>query len=354
MKKNKGLLKFFVNFLIFSLVIWSLIGVSIPLIYDPVSHYIYTDSDWEGFNYVPEYNHSEWNVILDPHSHTFYSDGDLSPRQNLLWHMAMGFNAIVLTDHNTFEGIEEIKQIARAEFNDSIKVLAGMEWTTDRLHMNIILPPTVTAVEYETLVTFKSYSYTPTDEEIQEIITSTHALGGIIMVNHIPWSEDYCSNQPTREQLHSWGIDYIEVVNEEVYDLESYNFCLDNGLGMLASTDIHIPEPVYSWTTLNTTEFTEEAIFAQLLARQTGILFNGIASPYPIEHKINPGYIALLPLIRFGEIFESMYSSGMLGTQLAILFAYLYGIFFLVEGIKALVKKIIKIAKTKKTEKGSE
>ena len=123
---------------------------------------------------------------------------------------------------------------------------------------------------------------------------------------------------------------------------------------MLASTDMHIPEPVYSWTTLNTTEFTEEAIFAQLLARQTGILFNGIASPYPIEHKINPGYIALLPLIRFGEIFESMYSSGMLGTQLAILFAYLYGIFFLVEGIKALVKKIIKIVRTKKAEKKTE
>lgn len=354
MKKNKGLVKLFVNFLVFSLVIWAIIGVSIPLIYDPVPHYIYTDSDWEGFSYVPEYNHSEWNVILDPHSHTFYSDGDLSPRQNLLWHMAMGFNAIVLTDHNTFEGIEEIKQIARTEFNDSIKVLTGMEWTTDRLHMNVILPPTVTVEQYETLATFKSYSYTPTDEEIQEIITSTHALGGIIMVNHIPWSEDYCSNQPSRQQLADWGIDYIEVINEEVFDNESYYFCLDNGLGMLASTDMHIPEPVYSWSTLNVTEFTEEAIFAQLKARQTGMIFDGIPSPYPIEHEVNPGYLAVLPLIKFGEMFEDMYSSGMLGTQLIILFAYLYGIFFLVEGIRALVVIITQSVKKNKSEKGTE
>lgn len=352
--KTKGLIKLLVNFLIFTLVIWSLIGVSIPLIINPVAHYKYTDSDWEGFSYVPEYNQTEWNILLDPHSHTYYSDGDLSPRQNILWHISMGFNAMVLTDHNTFEGVEETREIARTEFNDTIKVFVGMEWTTDRLHMNIILPPDITAEEYEPLVTFNSYAYTPTDQEIQQIISSTHDLGGVIIVNHIPWSQDYCTNHPTSQQLADWGIDFIEVINEEVFDNESYYFCLDNGLGMLAGTDMHIPEPVYAWTTLNVTEFTEEAIFTQLKTRQTGMIFDGIASPYPIEHEVNPGYIALLPLIKFGGIFRDMYSSGMLGTQLGILFAYFYGIFFLIEGIRALVGKIIKIAKKKKSEMVTE
>ena len=216
MTKRKEVTRLLMNFLIFTLVIWAAIGAAIPLAFDPVSKYVYNDTDWDDFSFTPQYNHSEWNVLLDPHSHTYYSDGHLSPRQNILWHIAMGFNAMVLSDHNTFEGVEEIRNIARTEFNDSIKVFVGMEWTTDRIHMNIILPPDVTAEEYEALVTFSSYAYTPTDEEIQEIIDSTHDLGGVITVNHIPWSMDYTTNHPTRQQLFDWGIDNIEVIKEEI------------------------------------------------------------------------------------------------------------------------------------------
>ena len=354
MKKKKVGIKLLLNFLIFTLVIFAAIGISIPLIINPVSHYAYTDSDWDDFSYTPQYNHSEWNVLLDPHSHTYYSDGHLSPRQNLLWHLSMGFNAMVLTDHNTFEGVEEIRNIARTEYNDSIKVFVGMEWTTDRIHMNLILPPNATAEEYETLITFNSYAYTPTDDEIQEIIDLTHGLGGVITVNHIPWSMDFTTNHPTRQQLFNWGIDNIEVINEETFDNESYYFCLDNGLGMLAGTDMHTAEAVYSWTSLNVTEFTEEAIFAEIKARQTGLIFNGIASPYPIVHEINPAYIAVYPLTQFGLFFKSMYSSGMLGIQLSIFFAYLYGTFFLIAGIKALVRKIVDSSRKKKSEDDSE
>ncbi|MHA1401784.1 MAG: PHP domain-containing protein, partial [Candidatus Heimdallarchaeaceae archaeon] len=126
-------------------------------------------------------------MLLDGHSHTYYSDGYLSPKQNLLWHISMGFNAIVLTDHNTFDGVEEIRRIAREEFNDTIKVLRGFEWTTDRCHLNVILPPEVEPEEYESLVTFKSYSYTPTDAEIKQLIDQAHNIGALVVVNHILW-----------------------------------------------------------------------------------------------------------------------------------------------------------------------
>ena len=352
--ERSTVMKYLRHFLILNILTWLIIGVSIPFAFTGYPEYKYTDSDWNGFSYSPSYNHTEWNILLDAHSHTLASDGYLTPRQNLLWHISMGFNAMVLTDHNTFANVEEIKQIAREEFNDTIKILTGLEWTTDRIHMNIILPPNVAQAQYETLITFKTYTYTPTDEEIQDFIQSTHDLGGIVTVNHIPWSMDYTTNHPTRQQLFDWGIDYIEIVNGETYDNDSYYFCLDNGLGMITGTDMHEPEEVYCWTTLNATEFTEEAIFNEIKARSTGFIFTGIPSPYPIEHPINPGYIAFYPLIKIGELFENMYASGMLGALFGTLLGYIYGIFIVVELLLFLIRKIVVIIKNKKISRKTE
>ena len=345
---NKGALKKYLkHFLVLNILTWLIIGVSIPFAFTGYPKYKYSDSDWDDFSYEPSYNHTQWNILLDAHSHTLASDGYLTPRQNLLWHISMGFNAMVLTDHNTFDNVDEIKQIAREEYNDTIKVLTGLEWTTDRIHMNIILPPNVTQAQYETLITFKSYTYTPTYEEIQNFIQATHDLGGVATVNHIPWSMDYTTNHPTRQQLYDWGIDYIEIVNGDTYDNESYYFCLDNGLGMITGTDMHAPEEVYCWTTLNATAFTEEAIFNEIKARRTGFIFTGIPSPYPIEHPIKPSYIALYPLIQIGNLFEDMYASGKLGALFGTLLGYVYGIFIVTETLLFLLKKLIQVIKKK-------
>ncbi len=55
---------------------------------------------------------------------------------------------MVLTDHNTFEGVYEIRDIARNEFNNSFKVLLGVEWTTDNGHFNLIFPPNTTQEDF--------------------------------------------------------------------------------------------------------------------------------------------------------------------------------------------------------------
>ncbi|MHA1202990.1 MAG: PHP domain-containing protein, partial [Candidatus Heimdallarchaeaceae archaeon] len=329
--KKSTLMVYLRHFLILNIITWALIGSSIPFAFDGHPKFKYTDTDWDDFNYVPEYNHSSWNVLLDPHSHTFVSDGFLTPRQNILWHISMGFNAMVLTDHNTFENVEEIRQIARDEYNDTIKVFAGLEWTTDRIHMNIILPPNVTKAQYETLITFRSYAYTPSNEEMQDFIQS----------------QDYTSDHPTRQELFDWGIDYIEIVNGNEYDNESYYFCLDNGVGMITGTDMHAPDEVYCWTTLNATEFTEEAIFTEIKARNTGFIFTGISSSYPIEHPLNPSYVALFPLIKLGEFFDSMYSSGAFGAAFGTFLGYIYGIFIVVEALLFLIRKLAILIKEK-------
>jgi histidinol phosphatase-like PHP family hydrolase len=348
---NQELKTFLKRFGIFNLIIWIVIGISIPANVSGSSTYKYSDSDWNDFSYTPEYNETEWNIILDPHSHTFYSDGSLSPRQNLLWHIAMGYNAMVLSDHNTFEGIDEIREIAQTEYNDTIKVLAGVEWTTARIHLNFIFPPNLVSEDYESVLTFKSYITKPSDQEIQDVINSIHSLGGLVSINHYSSSKRLTDNIPTREQLRDWGVDFFEIINNDDYYDENYQFCINNSIGILASTDMHEPRPVYGWTTLNTSEFSEQAIFDELKASRTDFIYNSYGSPYDVKHKLNPAYNFLYPLIKLGEIFEDAYMSDTPGTQLGILFVYFYGIFILVEIIRFLkprIKKRIKIIRKRR------
>jgi hypothetical protein len=94
-----------------------------------------------------------------------------------------------------------------------------------------------------------------------------------------------------------WGIDYIEIVNddsqqENVFDQESYDFCLEHKgeIGMLTGTDMHKPDGflsggVHGWTLLNLKEFTEEALLEELRKKETKILYS--EKPYldPGIHK---------------------------------------------------------------------
>ncbi len=342
---NNHLKQFLIHFLVFNIVVWFFLFVAIRFAYLAPSEFVYADNEWDDYAYTPNYNISEYNIVLDHHSHTYYSDGYLSPKQNIQWHIAMGFNAMVLTDHNTLQGIDKIREIARTEFDDKIKVLPGVEWTTDRVHLNLIFPPNLTAEDIDVflpsggLFPTSSYTYTPTDNEIKQIINDTHALGGVVVLNHYPWSERFCRNQPSREILLDWGIDYIEVINEDEYDQVSVDFCKDNDLGMITGTDMHYPETVYSWTLLKTEEFTEEAIFEQLKSRNASYLYEAGGSGYDIEHKTNGGYTALYPLIKLGEVITDIYASGdQFSTRLIVFFSYIYVPFFIIEGASILIK----------------
>ena len=65
----------------------------------------YSDLDWKNIepHTIPDYDKSAYNVIYDHHSHTYYSDGALTIRQNIEWHIAMGYNALTITDHNNMK-----------------------------------------------------------------------------------------------------------------------------------------------------------------------------------------------------------------------------------------------------------
>jgi hypothetical protein len=251
---------------------------------------IYSDDDWKNINPLipPGYDQSKYNVVFDQHSHTNYSDGKLTIKQNVEWHMAMGFNAVAITDHNNMKHLEQIDKV-RAEYHDkNIIILSGIEWSTNRIHLNFLGIPSWT----------DKINYKPSDEQIVNAINKAHDLGGIVVCNHIPWSvyEFHMKTHPTRENLLEWGIDYFEIVNddcmsENVYDQESYNFCthFNDRIGMITGTDMHKPDGlasggVHGWTLMNLKEFSEEILMEELKNKRTKILYSNIPYLDPGKH----------------------------------------------------------------------
>lgn len=204
-------------------------------------------------------------IYFDPHSHTTFSDGNATPEQNLLWHIEKGFNAIAVTDHNNIVGALETQRIAREKYNDTIKVLVGTEWTTNRIHMSLIGINKMVYVPYGT----------PSDEHIKKAISDTHAQGGVAVVNHLVYSKQRMPKHPSLDQLTEWGIDYVEILNDDVFDYDSYQYCQNNKVAMTTGTDMHQQsQGVYGWTILIVAEFTEEAILAELLGYNTTIVYD--------------------------------------------------------------------------------
>ncbi len=341
-KGMKGMLK---RAVIFTFVAAGIIATSV-LVYEfgpPAT--IYQDGMWGSYRYYPPEAQNitptspEMLVLFDQHSHTIHSDGEFTPQQNVQWHYAMGYNACVISDHDTIQGSIDARNYARQAYNNTFKVLLGAEYTTDRVHMNII------GISDDFMQYFIAHPPdvwdTPSDADLQAFIVSVHDHDGLVVVNHILWSQAQGMDQPTRNELLAWGVDYIEVINDdENYDTESMEFCAAHGIGQITGTDRHGPGSVLSWTGINVTEFTEEAIFNELTAHRTALLYNASGSPYNFpggEH--NPAYIALLPLMYLGEMFEWFYDGDLDWPGIAVFLAYAFGAFFIAEGTQYVLRK---------------
>lgn len=252
---------------------------------------IYSDNDWKDIipHTPPGYNNTKYNVVFDQHSHTIFSDGALTIKQNVEWHIAMGYNALTITDHNDMRHIEKVDRV-RAEYaKKNFIVSSGIEWTTNQIHLNFL-----GVSHWDTKISYKT-----TEDLIIDAINNAHDQGAIVVCDHIPWSiyEFNMKNHPSRETLLEWGVDYIEIINddckpENVYDQKSFDFCLKNKnkIGMITGTDMHTPDGlasggVHGWTLLNLKEFTEDALMEKLHKKQTSIIYS--KTPYldPGNHK---------------------------------------------------------------------
>lgn len=205
----------------------------------------------EEYNRVLRKNGKTKRLLGEFHTHTNYSDGRLTPMQVVDWALAYGFNLLFVTDHNTVEGGLAAQAYTQENDLDSrIKVIPGVEYTCCRIHMNLL------GIN-ETIRPSESW---PTDEELKKVIRRTHDLGGMVVVNHLPWS---CSTEygrhvsrlqghPTRLELLAWGADAFESVAEGNIDLATVRFSEAYNLPYITATDLHDPEVApNAWTILD-------------------------------------------------------------------------------------------------------
>jgi len=147
----------------------------------------------------------------------------------------------------------------------------------------------------------------PTNEEIQAVINKTHELGGLVSINHIPWSYYALSDQPTIDELISWGIDFVEVINQGTFDYQDYIIAMNYSVGIITGTDMHHPGEVYGWTAMKPENFTEEAIFQALKEKATSLLYSAISSPYSSPPIGTPANLILDPYFRLGAALKGYY-----------------------------------------------
>jgi hypothetical protein len=102
------------------------------------------------------------------------------------------------------------------------------------------------------------------------------------MVNHLPWSHarfrnrnvSTLQNHPSLAQLKQWGVDIVEVVNVDTFDLKGYQFAKQNGLGVATGSDMHQPSPPYAWTVASPANFTRQAIWTEIVNQRVGIMYD--------------------------------------------------------------------------------
>ena len=252
---------------------------------------VYSDNDWKDVtpHIPPGYDKTKYNIVFDHHSHTEFSDGALTIKQNVEWHIAMGYNAIAITDHNNMYHLKEIDNVREEYAKKGFLILSGIEWTTNKIHLNLL-----GLSKWEGRISYKT-----TEDRIIETINKAQDLGAIVVCDHIPWCmyEFNMKEHPSRETLSEWGIDYIEIVNddskpENVYDHMSYDFCIkhNNEIGMITGTDMHTPDGlagggVHGWTLMNIKEFNQDALMNELRKKQTEIIYSKIPYLDPGIHK---------------------------------------------------------------------
>ncbi|KAI9484535.1 Polymerase/histidinol phosphatase-like protein [Zychaea mexicana] len=271
-------------------------------------------------SYLTPFNTSfgQYSVLLDGHSHSTYSDGKMSVRQLLDWHIGMYRHRSIKSDHNTVQGGLAAEQLALQDeyYRDNIVVIPGIEYTCCRIHMNLINinesipvgPPN------------------PSDEELQQVINRVHELGGLVIVNHIPWSntteayyeEARLPNHPSVESLIEWGVDGFEVVHESTFDYATYIAAAQNNLIQMVGTDVHHPSvAANAWLAVQAAEFTKQGVIDAIRARRTSFLMD----PAGTRPRDYPGrtakYDTLLPLSALGTYFSMFYTDykGMYSFQ---------------------------------------
>ncbi|HME56424.1 MAG TPA: CehA/McbA family metallohydrolase [Candidatus Lokiarchaeia archaeon] len=326
-----SLIAILVEFIVFLVFLVLFVAACIMYYYNMRTKWQYSDDDFHWRFPVQEITSVHYNVLLDQHVHTIYKGGNLTIRQNIRWHVANGYNALFLTEHNCIQPEAEFEAIIQ-EFAGQVVILQGMEWTTERIHMNFLGIKEWTAPIPEH----------PSDQDIQEAIQAAHDQEALVVVNHPHEQAKKAADHPSFSDLASWGVDYIEIASQGFFDAKAARLCgKDPGskFGAIAGTDIHFPIPVNCWTALNVASFTREAIMDELRAKLTEVIYYEKGTPDFTTRLIPRKMHKMALFMSIGKIFCTVNRSqleihwNMAGKVLLLL----AGLFWLLQVLAAFI-----------------
>ncbi len=131
-------------------------------------------------------------LIGDIHTHTLGSDGVFTLEELATHAKRQGLDFLAITDHNQMVSSDVLTRIP------DVTMIPGVEWTHYRGHANFL------GVDHPYDVPF----FTNDDEAMQEIFTTAHERGALIVINHP--QDDSCG---FRFDLSSVPFDLFEIWN---------------------------------------------------------------------------------------------------------------------------------------------
>lgn len=214
--------------------------------------------------------------LVEFHSHTNHSDAKFTVSELHLAADNFGYDGLILTDHNSFSGFQELSRLAK---ESGLTVLSGIEWTTYFGHMLVI--------GADEIIDWRE----ATPDTIDHWISKIKSVNGLIGIAHpFDIGSPICTGCHWDFNVQDWSqVDFIEIFNgtsahqkpESKAAYEMWSSLLDDGerISCSAGRDWHYFEGDDQNPAFNYLEMSGEL------------------SPGAIKNAINQGnyYVSLAP-----------------------------------------------------------
>ncbi|GBC95903.1 hypothetical protein HRbin16_01703 [bacterium HR16] len=232
------------------------------------------------------------------HAHTTLSDGELSPDDTIDAFIRRGYDFVALTDHDVIANPNE------AHF-PQILVFAGVEHSAQQHILRVNITGTL-----------------PHDLSYQSVIDLTLQEGGLVILNHPNWGENF-DHWRDSQLLHLQRYHGIEIYNNVIEYLEGSPYALDRWDRLLsegrqvwgyANEDTHrVFQMGSAWNAVNVRERSKEAVLDALkdgrFYASTGVVIEEIVveDGYYRVHTMNARELRLISLR--GQVIERVSGS---------------------------------------------
>lgn len=204
----------------------------------------------------------------DLHTHTIYSDGQVTPQYRVREAWSDGLDIVAIADHIEYRSNEQAmldhlrgyvadssrkavnasiinrpadERGIRVDLNVSTRLAqsAAKEWGITVVPATEITREPVALGHYNALFTTDNNAIYHPDP--MQALRNAREQGAFIMHNHPGWRRKSVAMTDFEKQAYAQGlIDGVEVANGRTYYPPIISRCIDLGLAMMASTDVHL------------------------------------------------------------------------------------------------------------------